>query len=93
VSNRVPPDWMKTGTVAGYAKYLCQKSDALLVIVVRPNDAVLAADPALAPKDAGEALMDRLPELLEDLAAKRKAAQADAKKAAEPARLKWSEIG
>jgi hypothetical protein len=77
-------DWSKTGTIGGYAEYVRSHADALLVIVVRPNDAVLAADPRLASKDVIEAVELRLPGLVADL----ERARAEKK----PARLKWEDI-
>ncbi len=79
VSKGAERDWAKTGTVAAMAEWLRSKSDAQCVVVVRRDDAVLAADPRLAPADAGEVLADRLPGLVLDLATaraeKRKAAR------------------
>lgn len=65
------PDWTKTGTVAGYAEWLRDKSGALCVVVLRRDDAVLAADPALAPLDARDLLHERVDGLAADLAAAR----------------------
>jgi hypothetical protein len=71
-AKRKTPDWTRTGTVAGYAEWLRKKSDALAVVVVRRDDAALAADPLLAPGDARELLLDRVPLCVADLAAARK---------------------
>lgn len=64
---RPPPDWTKTGTVEGYAKWLCDKSDALCVVVIRPFNSVIAADPKLTPADCGERLVEELPGLVLEL--------------------------
>ena len=78
---RRPPDWSKTGTVEGYADWLCKKSDALCVVVIRPFNSVLAADPDLTPADCGERLAEELPGLVlklrEARAAKKKAARVE----------------
>jgi hypothetical protein len=71
-SDRKPPDWTRTGTVAGYAKYLREQSGALCVLVIRVGDAVLAADPGLAPTDAAQLIVEYLPHLAGDLDASRK---------------------
>lgn len=71
-------DWTKTGTVAGYAQYLCKQADALCVVVIRPFNSVLAADPLLSPADCGKRLAEEMPGLLEALTA----ARAEKKKAA-----------
>ena len=39
---KTPPDWTRTGTIEGYAKWLQKASGALAVIVVRVNDSALA---------------------------------------------------
>ena len=66
------PDWSKTGTVVAMAEWLRSKSDAIAVLVVRPNDGALAVDPRCAPADAGEKLAEQMPALLMDLAAARR---------------------
>ena len=72
------PDWTRTGTVEGYAEYLRKQSDALCVVVIRPFNSVLAADPDLAPADCGERLAEELPGLILGL----RQARAEKKKAA-----------
>lgn len=72
------PDWSKTGTVVGYAEWVRSKSDALCVVVIRPFNSVLAADPLLTPADCAKRLAEELPGLLEALTA----ARAEKKKAA-----------
>jgi hypothetical protein len=73
------PDWTKTGTVVAYAEWLREKSGALAVVVVRRDDAALAADLTIKVADVGERIMDDLPALVLDLpkarAEKRKAAR------------------
>jgi len=66
------PAWEKTGTIVAYAEWLRAKSGALCVVIVRRDDAALAADEKLAPGDARELLFERVTELAADLAAARK---------------------
>jgi hypothetical protein len=65
------PDWAKTGTIVAMAEWLRDKSGALAVVVVRRDDATLAADLHLAAKDARDLLTDRMPALARDLQASR----------------------
>lgn len=65
------PDWSKTGTIVAMAEWLRDKSGALCVVVLRRDDAALAADPELAPLDARELLHERVEVLAADLAAAR----------------------
>lgn len=60
-------DWTKTGTVEGMASWLCGKSGALAVIVIRVDDGVLAADAEIAPHDVGDVVAERLPGLIAGL--------------------------
>lgn len=76
---RKPPDWTKTGTVGGYAEYLRQNSNALCVVVIRVNDAVLACDAKLAPADARQLVLERMPDLAANVEAARKAGKAAAR--------------
>ena len=73
------PDWTKTGTIVAYAEWLREKSGALAVVIVRRDDAALAADPHLAALDAQELVEARVSLLADDLEAarreKRKAAR------------------
>ena len=48
---KTPPDWTKTGTVAGYADYLRKSADAICVLVICPHRSVFSVDPACAPED------------------------------------------
>ncbi len=61
------PDWTKTGTIAGYAEYLRKKSGAFAVVVIRRDDAVLAADVDMRPKDVCERILLDVPDLVQDL--------------------------
>lgn len=65
--NRKPPDWTKTGTIAGYAKYLREHGGALAVIVIRRDDSVLSVDDAIAPRDVAPLLAMHIGDLVEDL--------------------------
>lgn len=62
---RTPPDWTKTGTIAGYAEYLRKSGDAICVLVIRPNDSVFAVDPRCAPEDARGLVEQYIPRLAE----------------------------
>jgi hypothetical protein len=66
------PDWAKTGTIVAYAEWLRAKSDALCVVVIRRDDAALAADAQLMPADAKDLVEQRIGELAMDLAEARK---------------------
>ena len=76
------PDWTRTGTVTGYAKWLGEKSDAICVLVIRPGDSVFWVDPNCKPEDAQERVAEYLPRLTERVELARKE-----KKPA--ARLEW----
>ena len=73
------PEWARTGTIVGYAEYLRGRADAFAVLILRRDDAALAVHPEIAPEDARELLLERVPALVADLAAarleKRKAAR------------------
>ena len=62
-AKRTPPDWTRTGTVAGYAEYLRKSSDAICVLVIRPHDSVFAVDPGCKPEDAEQLVKDYVPRL------------------------------
>jgi len=66
------PDWTRTGTIVAYAEWLRSKSGALAVVVVRRDDAALAADLLLAPVDAQDLVIERVIDLARDLPAARK---------------------
>lgn len=63
-------DWDLTSThsLESAAEWLREKADALIVVVIRPGDAVLAADPLLDVMDVHDRLWDKdVPKLLESL--------------------------
>ncbi len=62
-----PRDWTRTGTIQGYAEYLCKSSNAICVLVIRADDAVLAVDPMCAPRDALELVKLYAPSLTESV--------------------------
>jgi hypothetical protein len=62
-ANRKPPDWTRTGTVAGYADYIRKSADAICVLVIRPNDAVFSVDPKCTPADARWLVEEYVPSL------------------------------
>jgi hypothetical protein len=80
------PDWAKTGTIVAMAEWLREKSGAFAVVVVRRDDAALVADPRIAPGDARELLLERLPALALDLAAARAEKRKGARLEMEPPR-------
>jgi hypothetical protein len=61
------PDWSRTGTIVAYAEWLRSKSDALCVVVVRRDDATLAADSLVTPDDAKDIVIERVIDLARDL--------------------------
>jgi hypothetical protein len=63
VMPKTPPDWTRTGTVAGYAEYLRKQGDAICVLVIRPHDSVFAVDPRCAPADAEQLVKDYISRL------------------------------
>lgn len=69
---RKPPDWTRTGTVEGYAEWLRGQSDAICVMVVRPQDAVLAIDERCKVDDAAALVTEYLPQLAERVGAARR---------------------
>jgi hypothetical protein len=69
---KTPPDWTRTGTIVAYAEWLREKSGALAVVVVRRDDAALAADVDLRPDDAKDLVIERVIDLARDLEAARK---------------------
>ena len=64
---KAPPDWTRTGTIAGYAEYLRKSADAFAVIVVRRDDAVMANCNDIGPRDLGERILHDIPDLIVDL--------------------------
>lgn len=83
-SSRRTPDWSRTGTIAGYAEYLRKSAEAFAVVVIRRDDAVLAACEGMRPVDLGERILADVPALMSDLP------QARAQK--RPARVEWGEL-
>ncbi len=71
--SRTPPDWSKTGTVAGYAEYLRKQADAICVLVICPHRSVFSVDPACAPEDAQRLVEEYVPRLAERVDVARKA--------------------
>lgn len=86
MSARKGPDWRKTGTIVAMAEWLREKSGAFAVVVIRRDDAALAVDPAIAPGDARELLLERVPNLAADLAAARQEKRKGARMELEPPR-------
>lgn len=74
MSDRKPLDWSKTGTCAAMAKWLRESSDAICVLVIRPNDSVFSVDPKCKAEDAQQLVTDYIPRLAErvDLARQEK---------------------
>jgi hypothetical protein len=62
------PDWERTGTIVAYAEWLRKKSDAFAVLVIRRDDAALAADERIAPADVQERMEEYIGALCDDLA-------------------------
>ena len=56
-------DLTSTSSLQGSAEWLRKKSGALLVVVIRVDDLAIAADPACAPRESENLLLDRAPEL------------------------------
>jgi len=62
-----PLDWTRTGTVVAMADWIRDSSGAMLVMVVRRDDSVLSADPALMASDAYRLVEEYIPALAADL--------------------------
>ncbi|HEV2133768.1 MAG TPA: hypothetical protein VGR47_05850 [Terracidiphilus sp.] len=84
--SRKPPNWEKTGTIVGYAEWLRSASGAFAVLVLRRDDAAMAVDEDLAPRDARELLLERMEPLIADLAAARREGRKAARVELEPVR-------
>jgi len=68
-------DLTSTNSVRGAAEWLRKRSDALFVLIVRPNDVVIDHDPRMEPMDIINTLRNEMPALLQyliDQRAKRK---------------------
>jgi hypothetical protein len=72
MSERKDRDWAATGTVQGMADWIRSKSDAICVLVIRPDDAVFSVAPACSPTDAEDLVIDRVFELRRAVDAARK---------------------
>lgn len=64
-------DWTKTGTLVAMAEWLRERSGALAVVVVRVDDAAMAADAGIGPEDAKNLIVERAQELARELQASR----------------------
>ena len=64
---KAPPDWTRTGTIAGYAEYLRKQADAICVLVIRPHDSVFAVDARCAPADAEQLVKSYIARLAEQV--------------------------
>ena len=84
MSARKPPDWTRTGAIAGYAKYLREQSGALMVMVIRRDDSVMSIDEQLMAKDVIPLVSEHIGGLVEDLARAREEKR--------PARLQLGEL-
>jgi hypothetical protein len=61
--SRKPLDWTRTGTVHAMAKWILESSDAIAVVVVRRDDAVLVVHPECRPVDAQGLIENRIGDL------------------------------
>jgi hypothetical protein len=66
-------DWDLTSnnSLQAAAGWILRKSEAMLVVIIRPDDMAISAHGLLAPKDSTALLEDRMPELHERLQAER----------------------
>ena len=78
MSGRGKWDLASLNSLRSAAKWIRGGSDALLVLVIRPNDVAFDVDPKLAPMEAIKTVRDELPALLQHLIDER------AKKKSEP---------
>lgn len=67
MSKGKPWDLTSTRSLSAAARWIRKGSDALLVLVIRPDDVAFDADPRLAPMDAINTVRDELPSLLQHL--------------------------
>jgi hypothetical protein len=81
-------DLTSNNALQAAAKWLLEKSGALLVVIVRVDDLAIAADPGCAPRESQNLIEDRMTELHERLERERQAARelADRKRAREEKR-------
>ena len=68
-------DLTSNNALQAAAKWLLEKSGALLVVIIRVDDLAIAADPGCAPRESQNLIEDRLPELHERLERERVAAR------------------
>ena len=79
MSNASAPDWTRTGTIVAYAEWLRAKSGAFAVVVIRRDDAALAADAEIAPADVKDLIEARTSVLVRDLDTARKEKRKEAR--------------
>ena len=60
-------DLTSTHSLEAAANWLREKSDALIVVVIRPQDGVLAVDQLISVLDVHDRLWEGMPKLLEGL--------------------------
>ena len=60
-------DMASTHSLESGAEWLLGKADALAVVVIRVNDAVLAADPGISPADVDRLVCERMQQLVRNL--------------------------
>lgn len=60
-------DLTSTHSLEAAAEWMREKSDALIVVVIRPQDGVLAVDPLINVLDVHDRLWEDVPKLLEGL--------------------------
>jgi hypothetical protein len=72
-------DWTKTGTIAAMGEWLRDEAGALCVMVIRRDDAILAADPKLSPADALELIEQHAPGLAAEVEKARREKRAAAR--------------
>jgi hypothetical protein len=81
-------DLTSNNALQAAAKWLLEKSGALLVVIIRVDDLAIAADPGCAPRESHNLIEDRIAELHERLERERHAARelADRKRVREEKR-------
>lgn len=71
-----PLDWSKAGTVEAMGKWILKESGAVLVLVIRPEDAVLVLPQGVRDSDAEGVIYAGLGDALERRGSKEAAAKA-----------------
>ena len=61
-------DLRKTGAIEAAAEWLRKDANAITVVIVRRDDAVMAVHPDCAPRDAKELVVERIDQLLDQVA-------------------------